>query len=579
MIVIKKIYYLAVWDCGRIVGIDIKKERGMIIKAQRGSVIRTKGWRQEALLRLLENVLENGENPEQLIVYGALGKAARDWESYHAIVDILKIMEEDQSLIIQSGKPIGLVQTHKDAPLVIMANGNLVGKWATAEHFYDLYDKNLIAWGGLTAGDWQYIGSQGVIQGTYEIFQAIARQSFSGTLSGRLILSAGLGGMGGAQPLAAKMAGASALIVDVNEENIDKRLSIGYLDRKTDDLDQALAWLAEARENQEILSVGLLGNAAEIYPTLLERGIVPDIVTDQTAAHDLLYGYVPEGYSLEEVEYARSHSPKKLEEDAGHSIAKEVRAIISFQEKGSIVFDNGNNIRTQAKKYGVEDAFDIPIFTEAFLRPLFEKAIGPFRWVALSGEASDIQRIDAYLLEHFSSNQIIRDWILLAGQYVPFQGLPARIGWLGHEERTQLALAVNDMVAKGELAAPIAFTRDHLDAGAMAHPNIMTENLKDGSDAIADWPLLNGLLAASSKADLVAIHSGGGGYAGFMQSAGLTVIADGSPEAAERIRLSITNDTALGVLRYADAGYESSLEEVKEKGIQRVELETTKSEE
>ena len=544
----------------------------MTIKAHRGIQLRTKGWRQEALLRLLENVLENGEDPENLIVYGALGKAARDWPSYDAIVENLKTMEEDDSLIVQSGKPIGILKTHRDAPLVIMANSNLVGQWAKPEYFYDLYNKNLIAWGGLTAGDWQYIGSQGVIQGTYEIFKSIARLYFDNDLSDKLILTAGMGGMGGSQPLAAKMAGASIIVVDVNEDNIDKRLSIGYVDKKTDDLEQALRWVSDAKKKGKTVSVALIGNAATIYPKILEKGIIPDIVSDQTAAHDLLYGYVPEDYTLEEVAAVRTSNPKQLEADAGASIAKEVRAILTFQEKGAKVFDNGNNIRTQAKKFGVENAFDIPIFTEAFLRPLFERAIGPFRWVALSGDEKDIQVIDDYLLEHFSDNTIITDWIRLAREYVPFQGLPARIGWLGHEERTQLALAVNDLVAKGVISAPIAFTRDHLDAGAMAHPNIMTENLKDGSDAIADWPLLNAMIAASSKADLVAIHSGGGGYAGYMQSAGITVVADGTADAAERIRLAITNDTSLGVLRYADAGYEASLDEINDKGIRRIDL-------
>lgn len=544
----------------------------MTIKAHRGIQLRTKGWRQEALLRLLENVLENGEDPENLIVYGALGKAARDWPSYDAIVESLKTMEEDDSLIVQSGKPIGLLKTHRDAPLVIMANSNLVGQWAKPEYFYDLYNKNLIAWGGLTAGDWQYIGSQGVIQGTYEIFKSIARLYFDNDLSDKLILTAGMGGMGGSQPLAAKMAGASIIVVDVNEDNIDKRLSIGYVDKKTDDLEQALSWVSDAKKKGKNVSVALIGNAATIYPKILEKGIIPDIVSDQTAAHDLLYGYVPEDYTLEEVAAVRTSNPKQLEADAGASIAKEVRAILTFQEKGAKVFDNGNNIRTQAKKFGVENAFDIPIFTEAFLRPLFERAIGPFRWVALSGDEKDIQVIDDYLLEHFSDNTIITDWIKLAREYVPFQGLPARIGWLGHEERTHLALAVNDLVAQGIISAPIAFTRDHLDAGAMAHPNIMTENLKDGSDAIADWPLLNAMIAASSKADLVAIHSGGGGYAGYMQSAGITVVADGTADAAERIRLAITNDTSLGVLRYADAGYEASLDEINDKGIRRIDL-------
>lgn len=568
----KKIAYAGRKFDGIINKYRLKRGVKMTIKAQRGNSLRAKGWRQEGLLRLLENVLENGEDPENLIVYGALGKAARDWPSYHAIVETLLNLDEDESLIIQSGKPIAVLKTHRDAPVVIMANSNLVGQWARPDYFYDLYDKNLIAWGGLTAGDWQYIGSQGVIQGTYEIFQSIARQAFGGSLKGRFILSAGMGGMGGSQPLAGKLTGAAILVVDVNEDNIDKRLDLGYVDKKTADLDQALGWIEEARQKGESLSVALVGNAATVYPDILDRGIVPDIVTDQTAAHDLLYGYVPEGFSLDQVAQLRESQPQELEEAAGKSIAKEVSAILAFQDKGAQVFDNGNNIRTQAKRFGVEKAFNIPIFTEAYLRPLFERAIGPFRWIALSGDSKDIEVIDQYILETFPDNDIISNWIKLAREHVPFQGLPARIGWLGHEERTQLALAVNDLVASGQLSAPIAFTRDHLDAGAMAHPNIMTENLKDGSDAIADWPLLNALIASSSKADLVAIHSGGGGYAGFMQSAGITLIADGSPEAAERIKLAITNDTSLGVLRYADAGYPASLDEIAKKGIRHIAL-------
>lgn len=544
----------------------------MTITAQRGNELRAKGWRQEALLRLLENNLENGEDPENLVVYGSIGKAARDWPSYHAIVDILKQIEEDETLIIQSGKPIGLLKTHKDAPLVIMASSNLVGHWANSEEFYKLYDQNLTMWGGLTAGDWQYIGSQGVIQGTYEIFQAIAREHFEGKLAGRFILTAGLGGMSGSQPLAGVMTGAVILDVDVDESKADKRIATGFLQRKTHDLEEALTWIDEALSAKKSLSIGLIANAATIYPELLNRGIIPDIVSDQTAAHDLLYGYVPEDIALSELAALRKDNPEEVIDKAGKSLAKEVRAILEFKDQGAIVFDNGNNIRTQAKAYGVENAFEIPIFTEAFLRPLFERAIGPFRWIALSGEVEDIKLIDDYLLKNFADNEIVTNWIKLAGKYVPVQGLPARISWLGHGERTKLALAVNQFVAEGKLKAPVAFTRDHLDAGAMTHPNIMTEHLKDGSDAISDWPLINAMVASSSKADLVAIHAGGGGYAGYMQSAGLTIVADGTAEAAERLKLALDNDTSLGILRYADAGYEKALDEVKKKGIRRVEL-------
>ncbi|MCI2020691.1 MAG: urocanate hydratase [Lentilactobacillus buchneri] len=545
-----------------------------MIKAQRGTQIRAKGWRQEAILRLIENNLENAEDQDNLVVYGALGKAARDWSSYYGIVDALKKLEEDETLIVQSGKPIGVLKTHRDAPIVTLANSNLMGQWSNAEYWYSLYNKGLTAWGGLTAGDWQYIGSQGVVQGTYEIFKIIAQKHFNGSLAGRFILTAGLGGMGGSQPLAGFMADAAILVVEVNEAHIDKRIETGYLQYKARTLDEALTLIDDARAQKKAISVGLIGNAATIYQEILDRQITPDIVSDQTAAQDLLYGYIPEGYTLDEVSEEREAHPDKLSAAAGQSIAHEIRSELEFQRRGSIVFDNGNNIRTQAKSYGVENAFEIPIFTEAFLRDLFVKAIGPFRWIALSGDSADINLIDQYLLEEFADNELIVDWITKANQYVPFQALPARIGWLGHGDRTKLALAVNELVAQGKIKAPIAFTRDHLDAGAMTHPNIMTENLIDGSDAITDWPLINAMTMASSKADLVAIHSGGGGYAGYMQSAGVTVIADGTSEAADRLKLAFDNDTSLGLLRYADAGYSDSLTEVKKKGVHRIDTTT-----
>ncbi|WP_090806138.1 urocanate hydratase [Paenibacillus sp. 276b] len=540
------------------------------IVAERGGVLRCKGWRQEALLRMLENVLENGENQKELIVYASLGKAARNWPSYLAIVDTLKQLEEDETLVIQSGKPIGVFRTHRQAPLVVMANCNLVGRWATSENFYELQDKGLIIWGGLTAAAWQYIGSQGVIQGTYEIFQSIARLHFGGDLRGRFILTAGLGGMGGAQPLAGYMANAAILCVEVAEERIDKRIAAGYLQRKTDSLDEALLWINEAVSSGTSLSVGLLGNAADVYPELLRRGVQPDIVTDQTSAHDLLYGYIPSGYSPASAGVARREHPTELQAAAGASIANEVKAMLEFKQRGAVVFDNGNNIRSQAVQYGVTNAFEIDIFTEAFLRPLFARAIGPFRWIALSGEAEDIRIIDDYILKEFSDNDIVSNWIKLANTYVPFEGLPARIGWFGHKDRSKLALAVNQLVREGKLAGPVAFSRDHLDAAAMAHPNIMTERMKDGSDAISDWPLLNAMLNCASMADLVAIHSGGGGYSGYMTSAGVTIVADGSEASDARLRTALDNDTGLGVLRYADAGYEQSLAEVKIKGIARI---------
>jgi urocanate hydratase len=527
-----------------------------------GPGLRCKGWRQEGLLRLLENVLAVGEDPDNLVVYAALGRAARDWPSYEAMVATLKTMNEGETLIVQSGKPIGVIRTHAKAPLVLMANCNLVGHWAKAETFYELEKKNLICWGGLTAGDWQYIGSQGVIQGTYEIFMRIAERHFGGDLAGSFVLTAGLGGMGGAQPLAGTMANAAILCIEVDPARIAKRIEIGYLDTQAQTLDAALDMIKAARAGRRALSVGLCGNAAEIYPEIVARGIVPDIVTDQTSAHDLIYGYVPAGLSLDQVRALRESDPQRLMAESTRSIVKHVGAMLAFQRAGAIVFDNGNLIRTQAKAGGVEDAFDIPIFTEAFLRPLFARAIGPFRWIALSGDPDDIRKIDDLLLRRFSANHIVSNWVKLARERIPFQGLPARIAWLGHGERTELGLEVNRMVREEVLSGPVAFTRDHLDAGAMAHPNIMTENMRDGSDAIADWPLLNALVNCASQADLVAIHSGGGGYAGYMTSAGVTLIAEGSDGAEERLRLSLTNDTSTGVMRYADAGYAESLDEI-----------------
>jgi urocanate hydratase len=537
-----------------------------------GTNLRCRGWRQEGLLRLLENVLAVGEDPENLVVYAALGRAARDWPSHDRIVAALRSMDEDETLIVQSGKPIGILKTHAKAPIVIMANCNMVGQWAKAEIFYDLERRNLICWGGLTAGDWQYIGSQGVIQGTYEIFMRIAESSFGGSLEGRFILTAGLGGMGGAQPLAGKMAGAIILCIEVDEARIHRRIADGYLDKQASSLDEALADIRAAQAEKRALSLALCGNAAELLPQLYEKGVIPDVVTDQTSAHDLVYGYIPAGLSREEVLHLRETDKARLMDASRASIVRHVEAMLAFKKAGAVVFDNGNLIRTHARQGGVTDAFDIPIFTEAFLRPLFVRAIGPFRWVALSNDAGDIAKIDDEVIRRFPDNKIVTNWIALARKYVAFQGLPARIAWLGHGERTELALAVNRMVREGILSGPIAFTRDHLDAGAMTHPNIMTENMRDGSDAIADWPLLNAMVHCASQADLVAIHSGGGGYSGYMTSAGVTIIADGTSEADERLRLSLTNDTALGVMRYADAGYEESFDEIEKKQIRHFDL-------
>jgi urocanate hydratase len=532
--------------------------------------LRCRGWRQEGLLRLLENVLAVAEDPKSLVVYAALGKAARDWKSHDAIVTALRAMEEGQTLVVQSGRPVALMRTHAQAPLVLMANCNLVGRWAREEVFYDLERRGLICWGGLTAGCWQYIGSQGVIQGTYEIFARIAEQLGAPSLAGRFVLTAGLGGMGGAQPLAARLAGATTLVVEVDPARIEKRRSAGFLEHVTTSLDDALAHVQRWRMEKRAASVALCANAAAVYPELVARGVTPDVVTDQTSAHDLVYGYVPLGYDPGLTRAQKAAAADRLIADGLTSIAAHVGAMLELKARGAVVFDNGNLIRSQAKRAGVARAFDIPVFTEAFLRPLFCRGIGPFRWIALSGAQSDIRRIDAHVLAAYSHNRIVANWIELASKWIPFEGLPARIAWLGHGERTRLALEVNGMVSRGELHGPIAFTRDHLDAGSMAHPNIMTENLLDGSDAIADWPLLNALLSCASQADLVAIHSGGGGYSGYMTSAGVTLIADGTPAASNRLRVTLDNDTGLGVVRYADAGYPDALDEVRRSGIPRI---------
>ena len=520
--------------------------------------LRCRGWRQEGLLRLLENVLQVGEDPANLVVYAALGKAARNAAAHAAIVDALRTLEDGQTLVVQSGKPVAVMRTHPDAPLVVMANCNLVGRWAREEVFYDLERRGLICWGGLTAGCWQYIGSQGVIQGTFEIFACIARQLGLPDLRGRFILTAGLGGMGGAQPLAARLAGAAALVVEVDPARIAKRLAAGYLDEVAPDLDAALAAIDRLRLAGRAGSIGLCANAAEVYPELVRRGITPDVVTDQTSAHDLVYGYVPLGFTPALSREEKAARAEELTRESLVSIAVHVQAMLEFRARGAVVFDNGNLIRSQARRAGVERAFDIPVFTEAFLRPLFCEGVGPFRWIALSGDPEDIRRIDAHLLANYPDNALVQRWIRLAAR-IPFEGLPARIAWMGHGERSRLAVEVNAMVASGELSGPVAFTRDHLDAAAMAHPNIMTENLRDGSDAIADWPLLNALLNCASRADLVTIHSGGGGYAGYMTSSGVTLIADGSASAATRLQVTLDNDTGLGVLRYADAGYPEAL--------------------
>jgi urocanate hydratase len=537
------------------------------VRAARGPALRCRGWRQESLLRMLENTVENGERPEDLVIYGALAQAARDWPSYDRIAAALSALEEGETLVVQSGKPIGVFSTHRAAPLVVMATSNLVGRWATAEHFWELKRRGLLIWGGYTAADWQYIGSQGILQGTYQTFATAARTHFGGTLQGRLVVTAGLGGMGGAQPLAVVMAGGVALCVEVDPARIRRRRQTGYVERETASLDEALAWARESVARRQPMSVALAGNAAEVLPELARRGVVPDVVTDQTSAHDLLVGYVPAGMTVEQAATLRQHDPDRLAAAALASIAEHVRTMLCWQSEGAVAFEYGNNIRAQAAAAGVPEAFKIPVFTERYIRPLFCRGIGPFRWVAISGDAADIQHIDDLVLREFADNAIVTSWIRLARLHVKHQGLPARIAWLGHGERARLAALVNEAVAAGALRGPVAFTRDHLDAGGVAQPFRETEAMRDGSDAIADWPLLNALLNCAGGADLVAIHGGGGGYAGYYQSAGVTVVADGSAGASQRLEAVLTADTGLGVLRYADAGYEVAVETARASGL------------
>jgi urocanate hydratase len=541
-------------------------DMGWRVEAFRGTELRCKGWRQESLLRLLENVLETGEKPEELIVYSAISKAARNWECYSRIVQALKDLEEDETLVMQSGKPIGIFRTHRTAPLVVMANANIVPLWANMDYFYELDKKGLTMAPGYTAGDWQYIGSQGIVQGTYETF-SLASEAFGGSLKGRLVLTAGLGGMGGAQPLAVTMNGGVVLAVEVNEKKIHRRIETGYCERMVTNLDDALELCQRAKKEGTPLSVGLLGNAAEVHPELLKRAIVPDIVTDQTSAHDELNGYIPAGLSVEEADALRKGDPKEYRKRALASIAIHMSTILEFQRRGSIAFEYGNNIRYKAFSAGVKDAFDVEGFIPKYIRPLFCEGRGPFRWIAVSGVAEDIFQIDEVVVKAFPDQPGVARWIKLAQEFIKFQGLPARICWLGHGERTKLGLLVNKMVRNGELKGPVAFTRDHLDSGAVARPYRCTEKMKDGSDAVADWPLLNALLNCSAMADLVAIHSGGGGNAGQLISSGVTVVADGSEESDVRLERVLTTDTGIGVLRHADAGYETAIRVAKERGI------------
>jgi urocanate hydratase len=529
-----------------------------VIRAPRGSTLSAQSWLCEAPLRMLMNNLdpEVAENPQELVVYGGIGRAARNWEQYDRIVAALKRLRDDQTLLIQSGKPVGVFQTHADAPRVLLANSNLVPHWATWEHFNALDRAGLMMYGQMTAGSWIYIGSQGIVQGTYETFVEMGRQHYGGSLRGRWILTAGLGGMGGAQPLAAVMAGASCLAVECDPARIEMRLRSGYLDAQAGTIDEALSMIDEAVRRGHARSIGLLGNAAQVLPELLRRGVRPDIVTDQTSAHDPLNGYLPLGWTLAQWREARANRPDEVVRAAQASMAEHVRAMLGFHRLGIPTVDYGNNIRQVAREQGVENAFDFPGFVPAYIRPLFCRGIGPFRWCALSGDPEDIYRTDAKVKELLPDHEDLHRWLDLARERIRFQGLPARICWVGLGDRHRLGLAFNEMVAKGEVAAPIVIGRDHLDAGSVASPNRETEAMADGSDAVSDWPLLNALLNCASGATWVSLHHGGGVGMGFSQHAGVVIVCDGSAAAAKRIARVLWNDPATGVMRHADAGYD-----------------------
>lgn len=540
-----------------------------VIRAPRGTKLNTKGWQQEAALRMLMNNLDHdvAEKPDELIVYGGSGKAARNWEAFDAIVQTLKRLKNDETLLVQSGKPVAVFKTYKDAPRVLISNAMLVPAWANWDEFRRLEHLGLTMYGQMTAGSWIYIGSQGILQGTYETFAEAGRKYFGGTLAGRFVLTSGLGGMGGAQPLAATMNGAAFLGVEVDRDRIERRLKTGYLDMMSENLDEALSLAFDAKKKKLPLSVGFLGNAAEIIPEILKRNIVPDLLTDQTSAHDTLNGYVPEGIPYEAALDLRKSNPRKYISMAQDSIVAHVRAMLELKRRGAITFDYGNNIRGEAKAHGVEDAFEIPGFVPEFIRPLFCEGKGPFRWAALSGDPEDIYTTDKALMKAFPENKNLINWLKKAEEQVRFQGLPARICWLGFKERDKAGLLFNKLVRTKKVKAPIVIGRDHLDAGSVASPNRETEKMKDGSDAIADWPILNALLNAVGGASWVSVHHGGGVGIGMSIHAGMVIVADGTPEADERLRRVLTYDPGLGVVRHADAGYEKAVHVAREKGI------------
>ncbi|WP_235045455.1 MULTISPECIES: urocanate hydratase [Anoxybacillus] len=539
------------------------------IQAKKGLELECKGWEQEAALRMLYNNLnpEVAEKPEELIVYGGIGKASRNWEAFDAIVRTLRTLENDETLLIQSGKPVGVFKTHERAPRVLLSNSVLVPKWATWEHFHELDRKGLIMYGQMTAGSWIYIGTQGILQGTYETFAAVAKQHFGGTLKGTITLTAGLGGMGGAQPLAVTMNEGIVIAVEIDPNRIQKRMDTKYCDRMTYSLDEALRWAQEAKEKGEALSIGLVGNAAEVHHELLTRGVHIDIVTDQTSAHDPLNGYVPEGLSLEEAAELRKNNPEQYVRRSKQSMAKHVEAMLEFQKRGAIVFDYGNNIRQVAKDEGVENAFAFPGFVPAYIRPLFCEGKGPFRWAALSGDPEDIYRTDELIKELFPENEALLRWIDMAQKKVAFQGLPARICWLGYGERVKMGLAINELVRKGEVKAPIVIGRDHLDCGSVASPNRETEAMRDGSDAVGDWAVLNALINTAAGGSWISFHHGGGVGMGYSLHAGMVVVADGTDLAKERLERVLTTDPGMGIIRHADAGYERAIEVAKEMNV------------
>ncbi len=540
-----------------------------VIRAPHGTEISAKSWLTEAPLRMLMNNLdpEVAEHPQSLVVYGGIGRAARDWNCYDTIIKTLRDLEDDETLLVQSGKPVGVFRTHTDAPRVLIANSNLVPHWANWEHFNELDKKGLMMFGQMTAGSWIYIGSQGIVQGTYESFVEMGNQHYGGNLAGKWILTAGLGGMGGAQPLACTMAGASMLVIECDITRIDKRIESGYLDRKAASLDEAMVTIDEAVAAKQAISVGLLGNAAEILPEMLKRGIRPDAVTDQTSAHDPLNGYLPVGWTMEQAAASRVSEPERLIEAAREAMVIHVKAMLEFHYLGVPTFDYGNNIRQEALQKGVKNAFDFPGFVPAYIRPLFCRGIGPFRWVALSGDPEDIYKTDQKVRELIPDDAHLHNWLDMAREKIAFQGLPSRICWVGLGDRARLGLAFNEMVASGELKAPVVIGRDHLDSGSVASPNRETESMLDGSDAVSDWPMLNALLNTASGATWVSLHHGGGVGMGFSQHAGLVIVCDGTEAAAKRIDRVLTNDPATGVMRHADAGYEIAIDCAREQGL------------